>query len=128
MKTTPLIAPFLADAPPLLVFLLTLSVLILPILAVVAALMRLREPDGPKSAWSCVVAAVLLFLTWLVPPNWLDTIELRQLRDFAAIGLYAWVLFDWFRTGRDNGWTPADVVVILAIFWMVGLAGWGLSY
>ncbi|WP_412563388.1 hypothetical protein [Thalassobius sp. MITS945101] len=128
MKTTPLIAPFLADAPPLLVFLLTLSVLILPILAVVAALMRLREPDGPKSAWSCVMAAVLLFLTWLVPPNWLDTIELRQLRDFAAIGLYAWVLFDWFRSGRDHGWAPADVVVILAIIWMVGLAGWGLSY
>lgn len=128
MKTTPLIAPFLADAPPLLVFLLTLSVLVLPILAVVAALMRLREPDGPKSAWSCVVASVLLFLTWLVPPNWLDTIELRQLRDFAAIGLYAWVLFDWFRSGRDHGWAPADVVVILMIVWMVGLAGWGLSY
>lgn len=128
MKTTPLIAPFLADAPHLLVFLLTLSVLILPILAVVAALMRLREPDGPKSAWSCVVASVLLFLTWLIPPQWLNTIELRQLRDFAAIGLYAWVLFDWFRTGRDHGWVPADGAVVLTVIWMVVLAVWGLTY
>ena len=128
MKTTPLIAPFLADAPHLLVFLLTLSVLILPILAVVAALMRLREPDGPKSAWSCVVAAVLLFLTWLIPPQWLNTIELRQLRDFAAIGLYAWVLFDWFRTGRDHGWAPADGAVVLTVIWMVVLTVWGLTY
>lgn len=128
MKTTPLIAPFLADAPDLLVFLLTLSVLILPILAVVAALMRLREPDGPKSAWSCVVASVLLFLTWLIPPQWLNTIELRQLRDFAAIGLYAWVLFDWFRTGRDHGWAPADATVVLTVIWMVVLTAWGLSY
>ena len=128
MKTTPLIAPFLADAPHLLVFLLTLSVLILPILAVVAALMRLREPDGPKSAWSCVVASVLLFLTWLIPPQWLNTIELRQLRDFAAIGLYAWVLFDWFRTGRDHGWAPADGTVVLTVIWMVVLTVWGLTY
>jgi len=128
MKTTPLIAPFLADAPPLLVFLLTLSVLILPILAVVAALMRLREPNGPKSAWSCVVAAVLLFLTWLIPPSWLDTIELRQLQDFAAIGLYAWVLFDWFRTVKDHNWVPADVVVVFAVVWMTALTILGLTY
>lgn len=128
MNSAPLIAPFLTNAPALLVFLLNLSVLVLPILVAVAALMRLREPRGPRSAWLCVLAAVLLFISWLIPPSWLVTRDLAVLRDFVSVGLYAWVLFDWFRTGRDHRWIAADVVVILVLFWIIGLCLWGLRY
>lgn len=126
MPETPLIATYLPDLSPLVLTLLRLCVLSLPVLVAIAALMRLRSPHPSRAAWSCVVAAVLLFLFWLMPPAWLQQLQMRQFRDFAAIGIYGWLLFDWFRLGREDGWGRADLPALGAMTAMIALTGWGI--
>lgn len=109
-------------APELLRFLLQLSILLLPLAAVIAALTRLRDPNPPRPAWLCTGAAAALFLIWLVPPGWGAAPEAAQLRSVAALGLYAWVLFDWYRTAREDGGRRIDFLGIFIVVAMLGMA------
>ena len=109
-------------APDLLRFLLQLSILLLPLAAAVAALARLKDPHPPKAAWLCVCAAAALFVIWLIPPGWGNVKEAAQLRSIAAVGLYIWVLFDWYRSAREDGGRKIDLLGILIVVAMLGMA------
>ncbi|MBR9649566.1 hypothetical protein [Thalassovita aquimarina] len=113
---------FLDDAPALLAFLLNMSVLSLPVLIAVAELIRLREPKPPLAAWLCTGAAVVLFLIWLTPPSWWPGTEAQQLRIFLILGLYAWILYDWYTSVRDDGFHWIDLTVIGTVCLMLGLS------
>lgn len=126
MHTTPLIAELAPGMSPVLLSLITLLVMTLPIMIALSALLRLRESTPPRAAWSCVIAAVLLFLSWLVPPTWISDPALRTFRDFAALVFYGWLLFDWFRTGRDHGWSVMDIFIMILITCLIALTGWAV--
>lgn len=113
---------FLSDAPPLLAALINLSVLALPVLIAVAELIRLREPKPPRAAWLCTGAAVVLFLIWLSPIAWWGPPEARQLRIFLILGLYAWILYDWYTSVRDDGFHWTDLPVIATVGLMLALS------
>lgn len=112
---------FLNDAPPLLSLLINLSVLALPVLIAVAELIRLREPKPSRSVWLCTGAAVVLFLIWLTPLNWWPAPEAQQLRLIIILGLYAWILYDWYSSVRDDGFHWIDLPVIGAVCGMLGM-------
>ncbi|CUH68417.1 hypothetical protein TG4357_03560 [Thalassovita gelatinovora] len=112
---------FLNDAPMLLVLLINLSVLALPVLIAVAELIRLREPKPSRSVWLCTGAAVVLFLIWLTPVGWWPAPEAQQLRLFLILGLYAWVLYDWYSSVRDDGFHWIDLPVIGTVCAMLGM-------
>lgn len=120
---------YLDGAPELLLFAIQLTVLCLPMLVAVGALLRLRDPRPPRSAYFCLGAGVLLFLTWLIPPSWLGQTQMRQLRDFAALGFYGWVMFDWSRMVAEDGWRRMDLMQMAVILLLIGmtLAGFVLS-
>ncbi len=122
MSETDGFVTFLNDAPPLLVLLLDLTVLALPVMIAVAELIRLREPKPPLASWLCTGAAVVLFLIWLTPPSWWSVPEAQQLRVFLILGLYAWILYDWYTSVRDDGFHWIDLPVIGTVCLMLGLS------
>ena len=115
-------ATYLNDAPPLLALLVNLSVLALPVLIAVAELIRLREPKPPRAAWLCTGAAVVLFLIWLAPISWWPAPEAHQLRIFLILGLYTWILYDWYTSVRDDGFHWIDMPVIALVCAMLGMS------
>ncbi|MCG7492869.1 hypothetical protein [Thalassobius sp. Cn5-15] len=126
MEKTPLITNLAPDISPMLLSVITMLVMVLPIFVALSALLRLRESTPPRASWSCLVAAVLLFLSWLMPPVWVSDPVLRAFRDFAALVFYGWMLLDWFRTGRDHGWSVVDLLVMALIVAMIALTGWAV--
>jgi hypothetical protein len=126
MTPSPLITDLAPDASATLLALITLLVMTLPIIIALSALLRLRESTPPRAAWSCIIAAVLLFFAWLVPATWISDPVQRIFRDFAALVFYGWLLLDWFRTGRDHGWSIIDLLVMALGLAMIALTGWAV--
>ena len=113
---------FLENAPVLLALLIHMAALSMPVLVAVAELVRLREPKPPRAAWLCTGAAVALFLVWLSPREWWPGTEAQQLRIVMILGLYTWILYDWYSSVRDEGFHWIDFVVVGLAFIMLGLS------